>query len=174
MCSSDLIGDLSVTSINIEEYGDREPINYVLPPGVSRTLDSQQSQSLQQNEQALSIRLQGLTSGDTRAVYRSAHYDLRRYRRLQLFAHAEELVGETTPTEDGDFTLFLRLGSDYRSNYYEYSLPLRITPAGRYSSENPTDRERVWPTENFIDLALDQLIALKRRRNGREIGRAHV
>ena len=159
------IGDLSVTSVNIEEHGDREPVNYVLPPGVSRTLDSQQSQSLQQNEQALSIRLQGLSSGDTRAVYRSAHYDLRRYRRLQLFAHAEELVGETTPTEDGDFTLFLRLGSDYRSNYYEYSLPLRITPAGRYSSENPTDRERVWPTENFIDLALDQLIALKRRRN---------
>ena len=29
-------GTLDVTSVNIEENGDREPVNYILPPGVTR------------------------------------------------------------------------------------------------------------------------------------------
>ena len=157
--------ELSVTSVNIEEHGDRSPINYVLPPGVSRTLDAGASQSLQQNEQALSLKFQTLAPQDARAVYRNTHYDLRRYRRLQLFTHAEELIDGGTHTQDGDLILFLRLGSDYRNNYYEYALPLRITPPGVYSSDNPNDRERVWPKENLIDLALDALVSLKRVRN---------
>ena len=39
-------------------------------------------------------------------------------------------------------TLFVRLGSDYTQHYYEYSLPLTLTPAGRYSSLSPSDRRR--------------------------------
>ena len=34
----------------------------------------------------------------------------------------------------GLFDLFLRLGSDNKSNYYEYEVPLRITPEGRYDT----------------------------------------
>ena len=92
-------------------------------------------------------------------------YDLRRYRRLQLFAHAEALLGDLTGLGDGDMTLFVRLGSDYTQHYYEYSLPLTLTPAGRYSSLSPSDRRRVWPEENSIDLSLEDLVALKRIRN---------
>ena len=62
-------------------------------------------------------------------------------------------------------TLFVRLGSDYTQHYYEYSLPLTLTPAGRYSSLSPSDRRRVWPEENSIDLSLEDLVALKRSRN---------
>ena len=155
----------SVTSVNIEEHADRSPVSYTLPPGVSRSIDAQGSQSLQQNEQALSLRLEDLPTGESRAVYRRVQYDLRRYRRLQLFAHAEALLGDLSGLEDGDMTLFVRLGSDYTQHYYEYSLPLTLTPAGRYSSLNPSDRRRVWPDANCMDLRLDDLISLKRSRN---------
>ena len=155
----------SVTSVNIEEHADRSPVSYTLPPGVSRSIDAQGSQSLQQNEQALSLRLEDLPTGESRAVYRRVQYDLRRYRRLQLFAHAEALLGDLSGLEDGDMTLFVRLGSDYTQHYYEYSLPLTLTPAGRYSSLNPSDRRRVWPDANRMDLRLDDLISLKRSRN---------
>ena len=157
--------ELSVSSVNIEEHADRTPVSYVVPPGVSRSLDAEGGQSLQQNEQALSLRLTSLPSGDARAVYRLVQYDLRRYRRLQLFAHAEELLGDLAGVKDGDFTLFVRLGSDATQHYYEYSLPLILTPAGRYSTNSPSDRTRVWPTENYLDLALDKLVSLKRERN---------
>ena len=155
----------SVTSVNIEEHSDRTPVSYTLPPGVSRSLDAQRGQSLQQNEQALSLRLEDLPAGESRGVYRRVQYDLRRYRRLQLFAHAEALLGDLTGLGDGDMTLFVRLGSDYTQHYYEYSLPLTLTPAGRYSSLSPSDRRRVWPEENSIDLSLEDLVALKRSRN---------
>ena len=36
---------LEVSTVNIEENGDRKPVNYVLPPGVLRSLDPQQAQS---------------------------------------------------------------------------------------------------------------------------------
>ena len=155
----------SVTSVNIEEHADRSPVSYTLPPGVSRSIDAQGSQSLQQNEQALSLRLEDLPVGESRAVYRRVQYDLRRYRRLQLFAHAEALLGDLSGLEDGDMTLFVRLGSDYTQHYYEYSIPLTLTPAGRYSSLNPSDRRRVWPDANRMDLRLDDLISLKLSRN---------
>ena len=155
----------SVTSVNIEEHSDRTPVSYTLPPGVSRSLDAQRGQSLQQNEQALSLRLEDLPAGESRGVYRRVQYDLRRYRRLQLFAHAEALLGDLTGLGDGDMTLFVRLGSDYTQHYYEYSLPLTLTPAGRYSSLSPSDRRRVWPEENSIDLSLEDLVSLKRSRN---------
>lgn len=158
-------GELTVSAVSIEEHADRQPVSYVLPPGVSRSLDAQQGQSLQQNEQALSLQLRDLPAGVGRAIYRQGAYDLRRYRRLQLFAHAEELLQDPVGLQDGDMELFLRLGSDYASNYYEYSLPLQLTPAGVYRSDLTQDRRTVWPDANYIDLALEDLVALKRERD---------
>lgn len=156
---------LSVSAVNIEADGDRSPINYVLPPGVPRSLDAQQTQSTQLNEQAMSLKLRGLAPDDARAVYRNVSFDLRRYRRLQLFAHAEQLVEDDTQTQDGELSLFIRLGSDYRNNYYEYSVPLKLTAAGQYNGFSEADQRRVWPNANFVDINLDELVTLKRQRN---------
>lgn len=158
-------GELSVSAVNIEADGDRQPINYVLPPGVPRSLDAQQAQSTQLNEQAMSMKLRALAPDDARAVYRNVNFDLRRYRKLQLFAHAEQLVEDNTHTQDQELSLFVRLGSDYRSNYYEYSVPLKLTPEGRYNGFSDMDQRRVWPDENFLDINLDALVELKRLRN---------
>lgn len=158
---------MTASAVNIEEHGDRTPINYVLPPGVPRSLDAQQTQSTQLNEQAVSLKVTKLAPGDARAIYRNTSYDLRRYRRLQLYTHAEQLVEDATATQDGELSVFLRLGSDYTSNYYEYSVPLTLTPAGRYNGMLDTDQRKVWPEANRLDIDLEELIALKRQRNSR-------
>ncbi|MFC4666694.1 cell surface protein SprA [Falsiporphyromonas endometrii] len=156
---------VEVSTVNIEENGDRKPVNYVVPPGVLRSLDPQQAQSTQQNEQSMSLKIHRLAPGDARAVYKNLTYDLRRYKRLQMFAHAEQLIEDETETASGDMYMFLRLGADYRNNYYEYAIPLKITPQGVYSQKNDQDRRIVWPDENFFNIALKDLTDLKVARN---------
>ena len=157
-------GVLDVSTVNIEENSSRTPVNYVIPPGVDRNQDPSQMQITKENEQALSMRVLNLEPQDARAVYKNSHYDMRRYKRIQLFTHLEELINDT-PLKQGELTVFLRLGSDYKNNYYEYEIPLSATPHGRYSNNNPTDRERVWPQGNMFDFPLELLKNVKLERN---------
>ncbi|MBF6596985.1 MAG: cell surface protein SprA [Fermentimonas sp.] len=162
-------GEIDISTVNIEENGSRSPVNYVIPPGVSRIIDPGQPQLRKENEQSLSIKISNLEPGDTRSVFKNSAYDLRRYKKLQMFVHAEKLVDDPTTPEDGDLTIFIRLGSDYRNNYYEYEIPLKITPEGQYSTNSNTDREIVWPKENLLNLSLDLLTSLKLNRNKEEL-----
>ncbi len=158
-------GQLDLSAVNIEENGSRSPVNYVLPPGVTRVIDPGEPQLRQENEQSLSLKVTRLEAGDERAVYRNRTYDARRHKRLQMFVHAERVKEEATPLNDGDLTLFLRIGSDFRDNYYEYEVPLRITPEGQYSTYNVSDQEVVWPEENRLDFPLSLLTNLKLERD---------
>ena len=45
-----------------------------------------------------------------------------------MFAHAEAPIDESKTLSNGDFSVFIRLGSDYKNNYYEYEVPLDLTP----------------------------------------------
>lgn len=155
---------LEVSTVNIEENGDRKPVNYILPPGLDRVNDPSQPQLRQQNEQALSLKVTNLASQDAKAIYKGTSYDLRQYKRLQLFTHAEAMEG-IEGVSNGDLSVFLRLGSDYKNNYYEYELPLTLTPPGTYSNNNSADREAVWPTANKLDFKLEVLTNLKLNRN---------
>jgi cell surface protein SprA len=152
-------GSLSVSAVNIEENGSREPVRYMLPPGVTRITDPSQPHLRQQNEQSLSLKVTDLASQDARAVYKTTNYDLRRYKRIQLFTHAEKLVDDMTGLQDGELSVFIRLGTDYKNNYYEYEAPLRLTPHGSTSSAE------VWPVENMLNIRTDALTDLKLRRN---------
>lgn len=161
-------GTLEVSSVNIEENTERTPVNYVIPPGVSRAIDPGQPTLVQQNEQALSLKVTNLASQDARAVYKNTSYDLRRYKRLQLFTHAEAFedgAENATALNDGDISVFIRLGSDYKNNYYEYEVPLTLTPKGVYNNNVESDRELVWPTNNMLDFRLEILTNLKLARN---------
>lgn len=159
------LGKLEISTVNIEENGDRSPVNYVLPPGVTRILDPSQPQLRQQNEQAIALKVSNLDPGDSRAVYKNTMYDLRRYKRLQLFVHAEELADNATNLQDDEMSVFLRIGSDYRNNYYEYEIPLKLTPTGHYSTNIPEHQETVWKPENMFDFPLEALTNLKLKRN---------
>ena len=163
--TSDQLGSIDVTAVNIEENGDRQPVNYVLPPGVTRILDPSQPQIRQQNEQSLSIGISDLSAGDARATYKNTWFDIRQYRRLQMFIHAEPTVLDETNLKDGEFSVFLRFGTDYKDNYYEYEVPLITTPHGQYNTYSSSDREIVWPKDNMIDIALSIFTNLKLERN---------
>lgn len=156
-------GTLNVSTVNIEENGDKEPVNYVLPPDVSRVLDPSQPQLRQENEQSLSLQVMDLQQDASRAVYKNTNYDLRRYKRIQMYAHAEEVVNKESIAK-GELMIFLRLGSDYKNNYYEYEIPLTITPPGEYGNSQ-SQRAIVWPKENMFDFPLELLKNIKLDRN---------
>ena len=158
-------GNLDLSVVNIEENAKREPVNYVLPPGVTRIVDPGQSQITQLNEQSMSMRVTDLAAGDARGVYRNTMLDLRNYKRMQMWVHAERLIDDNTNLKSGELALFLRIGSDVKSNYYEYEVPLTLTPAGSYNNDSPRDRQIVWPEENFFNFNLQTLVDLKKERN---------
>ncbi len=157
-------GSVSVNTVNIEENATREPVNYVLPPGVTRIVDSGSSQVTQLNEQSMQIKVDDLQAGDARGIYRNTSLDLRIYQRLQMFVHSEALIGDTQ-LHDGDVSVFIRLGSDVKNNYYEYEVPVSLTEAGRYNNNSTADRFKVWPEQNMLDIDLDVLTDVKKQRN---------
>jgi cell surface protein SprA len=152
--------EFAVTSVSLEENGERQPINYVLPPGVNRQLTQiSNGQTAQLNEQALALQVCGLKDGDSRAVFKEIGVDMRQFSKLRMFIHAESRPGQV-PLKDGDLRAIVRLGSDFVNNYYEYQVPLKITPDGS------NDAQAVWPEANSLDLVLEKLVAVKTSRNG--------
>ena len=151
----------NISTVNIEENGSRQPVPYVLPPGIEREQwYSTGNTYTQLNEQAVALDVDALASGDARAIYRPSSYDLRYYGHMKMFVHAEQKYA-ADQLNDGDLSLFIRLGSDYTSNYYEYELPLAFTPWGTTDE----DAYAIWPLENNVDIDLQELTAVKTRRN---------
>lgn len=155
-------GDCSfyVGTVSIEENGNRVPIPYLLPPGIIReTAYGMTAQTYQENEQSVSMKVVDLPDGDARAIYKSTSYDFRQFNNLQMFIHAED-VFSSGDLKKGDVTAFVRLGSDFKENYYEYEIPIEITPwsVGR-------DTNAIWPEANRMYITLDSLVSLKQERN---------
>ena len=159
-------GKMTMGAVNIEENNDKSPVNYVLPPGISRAQDPSQPQLVESNEQALSMNVENLGHGESKAVYKNTTLDLRQYKRMQMFVHANSLDPNTTNLQDYQLAVFIRLGSDYKSNYYEYEIPLSLTPwKSNYGMNSPSDRRLVWPEENMLDVPLSLFTAVKKARN---------
>ena len=156
---------LDVQAVNIEENSARHPVNYVLPPGVSRQTDPGQAQLIAQNEQAMVLRVHNLSPKDARAVYKGTSFDMRNYKRLQMFVHAERMEEADANLQDGDLSCYIRMGSDLTSNYYEYEIPLSLTPEGLYNNNNEQDRLKVWPESNYFDFPFTALTNAKTERN---------
>jgi cell surface protein SprA len=155
--------NFNVSAVSIEENGSREPINYILPPGISRVIDPANPQLMQLNEQSMVLKVTGLEQGDARAAYKSIYMDFRRYQQLKLEVHAEQI--EDYPLKDNELYFFIRLGSDYNFNYYEYELPLKLTPYGRYNGDIESDRYIVWPDENRINVPIELFTEAKLARD---------
>ena len=159
-------GTLDASSVSLEENGEKTPVNYVLPPGIRREQDPSQPQLVEANEQALSLVVKNMSTGEAKAVYKNSTLDLRQYKRIQMFAHANALEQNTTRLQDGDLSVFIRLGSDYKNNYYEYEIPLKLTePRSNYNRYVLADCKAVWPEENMLDVPLNVFTALKKNRN---------
>lgn len=147
-----------VSTVNIEENGQRTPVNYVLPPGIERETDISTTNLAELNEQSLSLKVCDLEDGDARAAYKTTQFDVRTYKKLKMYIHAESLIG-SVPLQDGELAAFVRLGSDFTDNFYEYEVPLKVTPPGS------TSPDAIWPSSNLIDLETAKLINAKLERN---------
>ncbi len=158
-------GTLEASAVSIEENAEKTPVNYVLPPGIRRGQDPSQPQLVEENEQALSLVVKNLSSGEAKAVYKNTTLDLRQYKRIQMFTHANALAQNTTDLRDNQLSVFIRLGNDYKNNYYEYEIPLKLTPEGKYSRRSLEDCKAVWPEENMLDIQMSVFTALKKERN---------
>lgn len=158
-------GRMAVSAVNIEENNDKTPVNYVLPPGIRREQDPTQPQLTESNEQALAMQVNNLSNEESKAVYKNTTIDLRQYKRLQMFVHANAFENNVTNLHDNQLAVFIRLGSDYKSNYYEYLIPLKLTPAGIYDRYSAADCRAVWPEENMLDIDMSVFTDLKKARN---------
>ena len=97
-----------ISAVSIEENSGRSPVNYILPPGVSRVIDPANPQLRQLNEQSIEMKVTELAQGDARAAYKSLYMDFRRYKTLKMEVHAEEI--DEYPLEDDQLYFFIRLG----------------------------------------------------------------
>jgi cell surface protein SprA len=148
----------NIGAVNVEENDQRSPVKYEIPPGIVRETDPSQIYQRQMNEQSLMLDICNLPDGDARAAYKNVQFDVRTYKKLKMFVHAEEVL-KTNPLKDKDLTLFVRLGTDFVDNYYEYELPLYQTQWGA------TLPEDIWPEANNVEIVFDNLLDLKKKRN---------
>ena len=152
-----------VSSVSIEENYTRTPVNYVLPPGVEREKDPSQATVIERNEQSMELKVVNLADGDARAVFKNVSLDIRQYRRMMMEIHAEQIP--EYPLQNEELNIFIRLGTDYSNNYYEYEIPLVLTPYGSYSKSSEADRAIVWPAENRLNIDLELFPTTKMLRN---------
>ena len=148
-----------ISTVSIEENGSKEPIPYVMPPGIQRETNWASTNFQQLNEQSMALNICNLVDGDARAAYKTVEFDFRQFKRLKMFVHAEQSI-QSQDLKDGDLTVFIRVGSDFTENFYEYEIPLTFTPWGT----NATDPDAIWPESNAFDIDLDQLVKVKYER----------
>ncbi|MFT7334714.1 MAG: cell surface protein SprA [Porticoccaceae bacterium] len=156
--------DLDVLTVNVQENGDRCPVNYIIPPGVQREQLYNNNTLINQNEQSLSLRVSGdgLEPGDSRAVFKNVSIDMRQFKKLKMFLHAESLPNEIMLRDD-QLVGFIRFGNDFTQNFYQIEIPLKVTTPSSTSGTNCSalSAEVVWPEANEIDLSLELLTQLK-------------
>ncbi len=166
VANADITVDIS--TVNILENENRVPVNYVLPPQIQREQVNNNNTIIRQNEQSLSFRVCNLQPMDSKGIYKNVSIDLRQYKQLKMFLHAESIQGQNPlPGEgaqeeyDKRLVAFVRIGTDYKDNYYQIEVPLKPT-AYTEGVSNKLSAEEVWqPNSNSIDIPIDFLSKLK-------------
>jgi len=158
--------DINVGAVNIEENDKRTPLPYRTPSDIQRVQTlSNNGVNLLQNEQSLTLQFCNLAKNDGKAVFQTfVNKDLRQFRKLQMYIHAER--NQTTTLNNNDLTAVIRIGSDFVNNYYEIRIPLRLTPLN--SGLDPNSQaynDSLWIQSNNLDLDLSALTAIKTQRN---------
>ncbi|WP_236050335.1 cell surface protein SprA [Hymenobacter negativus] len=152
----------NISTVSIEENGlttaiGSNKIPYVSPPGILRDKEyGSSSTSRLQNEQSLRLSVVNLRDGYAKAAYKNITINMLRYKRLRLYLHGDS---DDNTVRDGEVEAFIRIGTDYTQNYYQYSLPLTLTKEGERTPEE------VWPVANQIDVAFQDFIDAKAKRN---------
>jgi len=150
------VTQFDIATVSIEENGSKQPIPYVMPPGIQRETNWGSTNMQKLNEQSMSFKVCNLVDGDARAAYKTTEFDFRQFKRLKMFVHAEKSI-RSQNLKTGDLTILMRIGSDFTENYYEYEIPLSFTEWGTQI----TNADAIWPTGNEFDIDLERLVQVK-------------
>ncbi|MFP5470948.1 MAG: cell surface protein SprA [Bacteroidia bacterium] len=151
-----------IGAVNVEENSSKYPIPYKVPPGIQRERNVQSQNLVEMNEQSLSLRVCNLEDGDARAAFRNVNFDILSYKKIRMYVHGEYLDSEV-PVGDDEVTVFVRLGTDFENNYYEYEMPVKMT------AWETTGAQLIWPELNNMVIDLDSLRAVKVRRTSKGV-----
>jgi cell surface protein SprA len=156
-----------INAVSIEENSARTPFNYTIPFGIQREQSVGAFPDILQNEQALAMSVCSLQYCDARGVFKTLNMDLRQFKRLKMFVHGEPLDELNFALDSTDLKVFIRMGSDFVRNYYEYEIPLFPSNPNNLNG-NPDSRdykEEVWRPENEFDFPLEIFTDVKKQRN---------
>jgi cell surface protein SprA len=126
---------------------------YQRPPGIEPEQLFNNNTVVNQNEQSLVVNVCNLETEDARAVYKNISIDMRQYKRLRMFIHAEDGESGTGNLSDNDLVGFIRIGNDLTDNYYQIEIPLEVSTS--------TTRTGLWPEANEINLPIEVLGKVK-------------
>ncbi|MBL7789594.1 MAG: cell surface protein SprA [Chitinophagales bacterium] len=154
-------------AVSLEENSRKTPVSYVTPPGMVREVGlNASSNPIQLNEQSLRLSFCNLKDGDAKACFKNINFDFRQYKKIRMFAHAENNDAlALNDMKDGEVSYFVRLGNDFKDNYYEYEIPLKVTPPGNYNDNNESDKKIVWPDSNEMVMQIADMVKAKLERN---------
>ena len=159
---------VDISTVNILENENRTPINYILPPTIQREQINNNNTIVRQNEQSLSFRVCDLQPMDSKGIFKNVEIDMRQYKKIKMFLHAESIPGKIPLPGEGSaeafderLVAFIRIGSDYKDNFYQIEIPLKPSEYESNTSNN-LSAEEVWiPDQNSIEISLDLLAKLK-------------
>ncbi len=156
-CYSDNVSpELNLDIVGYEENQNKKPFGYKSPPGIKREKLLTNYANIRQDEKSLVLKFKGLRDSCILGVYKIMNFDARLFNNLQLFAHAESDM----EINDQDLKLFIRIGKDFKENYYEYEIPLKLSElSGGNTLEN------LWPDANLMDVTFKAFTDLKLERN---------
>ena len=149
------LDNFSISVVNAEENSKGNDIKPPYVPALARDRDNTSTIVRRLNEQSVQMCVKDLADGDARAIYKNVSMDFYNYGRIKMFVSANG-----SGLKDNELTAFMRFGTDFDQNYYEVEIPLKITPNG----ETVPDDE-IWPEQNQFDIDLNDLYALKAKRD---------
>ncbi len=127
--------------------------SYDRPPGIEPEQLFNNNTVVRQNEQSLVVQTCNLEAEDARGVFKNINLDMRQYKRIRMFMHAEDGVSGIGSLEDDEIVGFVRMGNDLTENYYQIEIPLAVSTS--------TSRTGLWPTQNEINLPIEILGQIK-------------
>ena len=158
--------DVGVVSLFANSTNRPNGIEYNLPPGIQQQQNiSSLQQNLKLNEQSLVYNFYNVADGFTTLAYKNlGGLNTNKYGRIKMYIHLEAAQSNTgfNPgvLNDNDVQAVVRLGQDYINNYYEYDIPLAVTQPNAGQDQN-----KLWPSSNNLDVALQTLKKAKLARN---------
>jgi len=143
--------------ITIESVNNEENPNYEIPSGAvrNRIREAQSGGLRDAREQAMVLRAYQLRPNRHLAVYRTytSPQDFLRYRNMRMFVHLNGFLN-TQPLQQKDrgmVKLFVRIGANEDSDYYEYEQSLTPSPLNEIPRESLQRADYLWRTNQPVN-----------------------